>query len=96
MFALLTKETEILSFPGKYIEFKDYIKVAKNMTNYLIDKVDIIIALTHLSIQDDILLAKQVPKINIILGGHVTFNLTLILINRNTYLSIKQLEAHLY
>jgi 5'-nucleotidase/UDP-sugar diphosphatase len=31
---------------------------------------DVIIALTHLSIEEDIYLAKQVPEIDVILGGH--------------------------
>lgn len=34
------------------------------------DKVDVIIAITHLSVEEDRTLAKSVPGIHVILGGH--------------------------
>ncbi len=41
-------------------------------------KADIIIAMTHQSLEDDIALARQVPEINLILGGHEHDNFKLL------------------
>ena len=45
------------------------------MVKYLKEKeeVDCIIALTHLNVQEDVQLAKAVPEINIMIGGHDHF-----------------------
>src|SRR5690606_36655323 len=34
------------------------------------DSVDVVIALTHLDLQDDIKLAQEVPGLGLIMGGH--------------------------
>ncbi len=50
---------------------EDPLETAKNATKVLMDKSsDIIIALTHQSITDDVNLAAAVPEIDIIMGGH--------------------------
>ncbi|MEE9372381.1 MAG: 5'-nucleotidase C-terminal domain-containing protein, partial [Saprospiraceae bacterium] len=43
---------------------------AKDMTAKLMAEVDIIVPLTHLNIQDDLLLAKTIPGFPLIIGGH--------------------------
>ena len=48
----------------------DPIVVAKKIVPELQKKSDIIIALTHIGIGADILLAQKVPEIDIIVGGH--------------------------
>jgi 5'-nucleotidase/UDP-sugar diphosphatase len=68
---LTTSETKILSYPGETIEFKDIFQTTENIIKILKEKdVDVIIAMTHLSLNDDLSLAKNFDDINIILGGH--------------------------
>ncbi|AUT02378.1 bifunctional metallophosphatase/5'-nucleotidase [Nostoc sp. CENA543] len=54
----------------KYVSYTDPIATAKQQVNSLKGKVDIIVALTHLSIASDRQLAETVPEIDVILGGH--------------------------
>ncbi|MGH1395310.1 MAG: bifunctional metallophosphatase/5'-nucleotidase [Trichormus sp.] len=54
----------------EYVSYIDPIAAAQQQVKALKGKVDIIVALTHLSIQDDRKLAETVPEIDIILGGH--------------------------
>ncbi len=49
----------------------DYVAVAKAQVRALRDKgADIIVAITHLSLEDDRKLAAVVPEIDLVLGGH--------------------------
>ncbi|GAB1544715.1 5'-nucleotidase C-terminal domain-containing protein [Scytonema sp. NUACC21] len=54
----------------KYVSYTDPIETAKQQVKALKGKADIIVAITHLSIEDDRKLAETVPEIDIILGGH--------------------------
>lgn len=54
----------------KYVSYTDPIATAKQQVSMLKGKVDIVVALTHLSIEDDRKLAETVPEIDMILGGH--------------------------
>jgi 5'-nucleotidase/UDP-sugar diphosphatase len=53
-----------------YVRYRDPIEVAKERVERLRGRADIIVAVTHLSIDEDRRLAKEVPGIDIILGGH--------------------------
>ena len=53
-----------------YVSYTDPIETAKQQVKALKGKVDIIVAITHLSIESDRILAETVPEIDIILGGH--------------------------
>ncbi len=53
-----------------YVRYRDPIEVAKEKVERLRGRADIIVAVTHLSIDEDRRLAKEVPGIDIILGGH--------------------------
>ena len=53
-----------------YANIKDPLKVASEQVHKLRDQVDILIAITHLSLAQDIQLAKTVPGIDLIIGGH--------------------------
>lgn len=53
-----------------YSEKNKIEEVAKKQIMELKGKVDILIAVTHLSIDQDIQLAKEVPEVQMILGGH--------------------------
>ncbi|MDZ8189624.1 MAG: bifunctional metallophosphatase/5'-nucleotidase [Nostoc sp. ChiSLP02] len=55
---------------SKYVSYTDPIATARQQVSKLKGKVDIIVALTHLSIEDDRKLAENVPEIDIVLGGH--------------------------
>ena len=61
----------IPSNPKSYVVYKDYLQAAKDeIKEFKKQKVDIIIALTHLAIEQDRQLSKQFPEIDLILGGH--------------------------
>lgn len=58
------------SNPASYVKYTDPITTAKEQVNALKGKVDLIIALTHLTIEQDRILAETIPEITMILGGH--------------------------
>lgn len=58
------------SNPASYVKYTDPIAAAQKQVAALKGKVDIIIALTHLSIAQDRKLIRSVPEINMVLGGH--------------------------
>lgn len=60
-----------------YVKFADPIASAKAQAAALRGKVDILIALTHLTLEEDIQLAQTVPEIDLILGGHEHENVQL-------------------
>ena len=68
---LLTIETTSLATMGTEVRFVDHIPAAKAAVARLkADGAHVIIALTHLNIEEDRALAKAVPEIHAILGGH--------------------------
>lgn len=70
-FGILVPETEVLSSPGKDIVFADVIESAESAVKRLqAAGADIVVAMTHLSIDQDRDLAASVSGINMILGGH--------------------------
>ncbi|MGN7764705.1 S-layer homology domain-containing protein [Paenibacillus sp. 22594] len=71
IFGLTTEDTIGLSSPGDKISFKDHVESAKNTVAMLEAKgINKIIAVTHLGYTVDQELAKAVPGIDIIVGGH--------------------------
>jgi len=67
IFGLVTHKTK-LDNPDLLID--DPYETAKRVVSELKEKCDLVIALTHLGVNDDKKLAQQVPGINIIVGGH--------------------------
>lgn len=53
-----------------YVTYTDPLAAAQKQVQALRDKVDILIAVTHLQLDEDIKLAQTVPGIDLILGGH--------------------------
>jgi 5'-nucleotidase len=52
-------------------EYEDFVEKAKKLVSYFNEeKCDLIIALTHMRTNNDILLGTSVPEIDLILGGH--------------------------
>lgn len=76
IFGLTTAETVSISSPGKDVVFQNYIQEAQKSVDALkAQGVNKIIALTHIGFNDgggdnDLLLAKSVEGIDIIVGGH--------------------------
>jgi 2',3'-cyclic-nucleotide 2'-phosphodiesterase (5'-nucleotidase family) len=72
IFAVTTPSTVDLSKPGKECYFEDVLAVSHKMVKELRekDKVDCVIAMTHLTVAEDRLLAESVPGIDLMLGGH--------------------------
>ena len=71
-FGLMTSELPVVSNAGEGVVVEgDYVKVAKKMVKELKAKgADVVIAVTHIGLLEDIKLAKQVSGISAILGGH--------------------------
>lgn len=89
-FGVLVPETEVLSSPGKGIVFADVIETAEAAVKRLQEMgADLIVAITHLSIDQDRDLAASVGGINMILGGHdhdpITFYEGGVLIHKSGY-----------
>ena len=60
-----------------YVEFLDPIETARREMEILQDSVDALIAITHLPIGQDIVLAQALPELDLILGGHEHENMRL-------------------
>ncbi len=54
----------------KYVRIDSPLEVIKNNVAAIKDKTDVLIAITHLDYTDDILIAENIPDIDLILGGH--------------------------
>jgi len=53
-----------------YVNYKDPFAAANVLYNQLKDSCDAVVAITHQLVEDDIKLAKQLPGLAMILGGH--------------------------
>jgi 2',3'-cyclic-nucleotide 2'-phosphodiesterase (5'-nucleotidase family) len=58
------------SNPAEYVHYTDALAEAKAAYALLKDSADVVIALTHQTVAEDIRLAKEVPGLALILGGH--------------------------
>ncbi|MEE8138921.1 MAG: bifunctional metallophosphatase/5'-nucleotidase [Thermoanaerobaculia bacterium] len=57
--------------------YEDPIEVARRQVRELEDRVDVLVAVTHLPAELDVALAESLPELKIILGGHEHENLRL-------------------
>lgn len=53
-----------------FVAYEDPIQRSKAMVKKLDSKVDLIFPITHLEIEDDLKLAKAIPRFPLIMGGH--------------------------
>lgn len=69
---LVAQETPIVTHPKNVtgLIFLDPIAVAKQVAAVVRPQVDILVALTHIGHEKDIELAKAVPELDVIVGGH--------------------------
>ncbi|HVA92008.1 MAG TPA: 5'-nucleotidase C-terminal domain-containing protein [Chloroflexota bacterium] len=71
MLGLLTQETSVLSSPGKDLTIQPVISAAKTAVRSLLAQgATVIVAVTHQDMSADIALAKALPRIDLIVGGH--------------------------
>ncbi|MEK3806132.1 bifunctional 2',3'-cyclic-nucleotide 2'-phosphodiesterase/3'-nucleotidase [Bacillus sp. FSL H8-0547] len=72
VYGLTTEDSPEASSPGENIVFKDAVKTSEETVKTIeeTEKVDKIIALTHLGYQKDLELAEKVEGIDVIIGGH--------------------------
>lgn len=55
---------------AEYVTYTDALTTATTLYNRLKDSVDAVVAITHLLIEDDIKLAKALPGLALVMGGH--------------------------
>jgi len=60
----------VSSNPAPYVTYRDPVVVAREQVAALRSGVDVLIAVTHLSIEGDVDLVQKVPEIDFVLGGH--------------------------
>lgn len=58
------------SNPATYVQYQDPIATLQSQVEAIKNDVDIIVALTHLSLAQDQRVAAEIPDIDLILGGH--------------------------
>lgn len=56
--------------PTDYVYYEDYTQEAKRVYQLIKDSVDLVLAITHLEMEEDRLFAAALPGIPLILGGH--------------------------
>jgi 5'-nucleotidase len=62
---------------AEYVTYDDFLEAARAQAADLRGRVEILLALTHLSVEQDTALAQAVPGIDLILGGHEHENMLL-------------------
>ncbi len=63
------------SNPKDFVEYGDIFEKAKSSYNDIKDKVDIVFGLTHVKVADDKKIAKLIPNLPLIMGGHEHTNM---------------------
>ncbi|MES1907112.1 MAG: hypothetical protein MHM6MM_000292 [Cercozoa sp. M6MM] len=63
------------SLPESGLEYEEFVSCATRLEQRLREKenCDIVIALTHMRLERDVVLAREVPQIDLVLGGHDHF-----------------------
>ena len=65
------------SNPKPFVEYGSELIKAKTSYNSIKDKVDLVIGLTHVTKSTDIKIAKMIPEIPLIMGGHEHTNMSI-------------------
>ncbi len=60
----------INSNPKPFVDYQDYRLNGIRSYNELLASTDLVIGLTHLAMEEDIILAGEVPRVPLIMGGH--------------------------
>jgi 5'-nucleotidase len=72
LFGLTTEETPVATHPRNVqgLAFDDAVATARRLVAELRPRADLVVALTHLGIEEDERLAAAAPGIDVIVGGH--------------------------
>lgn len=72
IFGIAHENTAGMSFPDnvKGVEFADGLKTAQALMKKLVGESDVQIALTHEGVEKDLQLARKVPGVDVVVGGH--------------------------
>lgn len=72
VFGLTTQETPTTTFPTNVsgLTFDDPTQTARHIVPILDAQCDIVVALTHIGVPEDQRLAREVPGIDVVIGGH--------------------------
>jgi 2',3'-cyclic-nucleotide 2'-phosphodiesterase (5'-nucleotidase family) len=72
VFGVCTEQTPKLAYPGPEVTFESVMLHVERKVRELreVEKVDVVVALTHVSVTEDESIARQVPGIDVIIGGH--------------------------
>lgn len=71
LFGLIGEDAIAVAASPEPVEFTDQIEAAAGMTAQLkAEGADLVVALTHSGVEEDRELARAVPEINVIVGGH--------------------------
>ena len=63
------------SNPKDYVHYGDIYDEAKRAYDLAIQKSDFVVGLTHVAIDEDMKIAKRIPSLPLIMGGHEHFNM---------------------
>ncbi|WP_034691198.1 bifunctional metallophosphatase/5'-nucleotidase [Kaistella palustris] len=55
---------------AEYVSYTDEYQVAEKLYNQIKDSCDAVVAITHTSVEEDSILARRVPGLALIMGGH--------------------------
>ena len=55
---------------AEYVSYTDHFDVAEKLYDQLKDSVDAVVAITHLEVKEDSILAARIPGLSLIMGGH--------------------------
>lgn len=71
LFGLLGNDALAVANSPEPLEFTDPLEAAREIVGELQEQgADVIVALTHSGLKDDIILAREVPGLHVIVGGH--------------------------
>ncbi|MCS7066343.1 MAG: bifunctional metallophosphatase/5'-nucleotidase, partial [Fimbriimonadales bacterium] len=76
LFGLIVRDTQNYRAAREGVDILDPIEVAQQLVPQLRQQADLVILLSHLGIETDIELARRVPGIHAIIGGHSHTRLT--------------------
>ncbi|MDD3014351.1 MAG: bifunctional UDP-sugar hydrolase/5'-nucleotidase, partial [Candidatus Gastranaerophilales bacterium] len=67
---IIAENMKVMTMLGDSVKVSDPVKETRKIIGKIRPKVDLIVVLSHQGVENDIKLAKAVPEINIIVGGH--------------------------
>ncbi|MDD3014857.1 MAG: bifunctional UDP-sugar hydrolase/5'-nucleotidase [Candidatus Gastranaerophilales bacterium] len=67
---IIAENLKVMTLLGDSVKVSDPVKELKKIIGKIKLEVDLIVVLSHQGVENDIRLAKAVPEINVIIGGH--------------------------